>query len=167
MTSMAAFRLHLPRDLEFDKVRAFVRSLSSIGGLRPPAFGLRPKVVFELHVDANGASYYLLLPETAAQAEVGLLAASVPGVVAEPVDVPTIDGGGAAELRLTRSDRALRTDQPANLISPLLAGLTPAPARSSGSWCWCRCLIGTGCARSTVSARTGQPVRAACRPPTP
>lgn len=132
MTLLSAYRLHLPPELSFESVRAFIRSLSGIAGLRPPALGWRPHVVLEAHLSRDAAAFFLLAPQLVAEAVTEQIAACLPDVIIEEADLPVIEVDRTVELRLTRTDRALRTDEPANLASALLAGLVP----QEGSTIW-------------------------------
>lgn len=121
MRRLEARRLHLPPDVSLGEATAAVRSLAGLAGLTPPRTGFHPSVSFELHL-SSGEARYLLIAEPALLAQVErLVVATIPSLILEAASPPEPTLGAAVELRVTRSDRPLRTDDPAGLLSQLLA----------------------------------------------
>lgn len=115
------YRLHLPHDLTPEDVRAAVRSLTSLHGGQPRSFGYRRSICFEAQLSINGVVYWVSTDDPSTRDQ---LLANLPGAVAVPAAEPSSsEVGHAVELKLTRNDRPLRTDEPGALITAILAGL--------------------------------------------
>lgn len=122
-SSLVAYSLRFPRQLEVKDVQAFVSGLS---GLLPPWWRRWlscPYVSLEVHAQAERIEHYLLAPaDWAAQVE-NLLQASAPSIRYQLVDPPVLRLQTGAEYRLSSFTRLLRVDAdtlPAKLLSSLL-----------------------------------------------
>lgn len=127
-SSMVAYRLSFPRDLEADAVASV---LAGCSGLLLPWWRrwlLSPYVALEVHADQSGIHHYLAVPEDWAAAVCNILQASVPAVRFEPVELPQIDVRTTAEYRLSSHERPLLVDAP-GLSAKLLASLQPLDSR--------------------------------------
>jgi Type IV secretion-system coupling protein DNA-binding domain len=120
-SQLVTFRLHLPRNLDYAQVSAFIRSLA---GIRPawPLQGL-PTVVFETLADHSEIAYYLSAPKNLSGFVMSQLRVSLPGVhLEEAVPLPphwTI----AHEVGLKGSKYPLRVDYPETVSASILANL--------------------------------------------
>lgn len=123
------YRLHFPAELTYDQVVTFLRSLVALGGPRGPLEG-RPAVVCEIVATARGLEHRLRVPAGVKAALLGQLRAAVPQLVVEEIDMrlPWPGVGAGAEMRLTSSRRALRTDQPEAAAASILATFSPLGA---------------------------------------
>jgi len=121
------FRLHFPSEMTADAVIAFVRTLAVLRSRRRLATGI-PSAVFEVAVEAGQIEYRLRLPLHRADELVHQLRVAIPGIDIEPVTEPAPPPTMAvSELRLSASDRALRTDHPGSIVAALLAAVKSEP----------------------------------------
>jgi hypothetical protein len=113
--------LTFPADLASDATTSFYRSLagSSQGLLARPSF------VFETHARRGEISCSLAIPRSQQDAVTSNVDALLPGVVYAAAETGAITVVDALELKLNSRDRPLRTDNPAALISSVLASLLP------------------------------------------
>lgn len=117
-----------PRDLDFEAVLHFVRSLSGLP--RNSFFGPLPTVVFETEADERGIRHHLGVPIGLADFVLQQLRSQVPGVHVTPEHaqiraLARPDWTVAEELALTDSHLPLRISSPVAVTSTLLASFHP------------------------------------------
>lgn len=125
-STMHAYRLRFPRDLDPARIVRFVAGLS---GLMPP-WWQRPirtsAITFETRATDLEIDHYLILPEALEPVVISHMRAALPGVRLSSLKDdraarPTL----AAELGLSTSSRPLRVDQPQAVAASILASLHP------------------------------------------
>lgn len=118
------YKLAFPRDLEEERVAAWVRSIS--GTLRPSSFHLSgsPTVVFELWATHEGITHRIKVPWQHADYVVSQLRSLVPGVRVTPEDeYPHKHWTRAVEVGLSGKHRPLRIMSAADMSASLLASV--------------------------------------------
>jgi len=123
-----AYELVFPRDVSIESVTACLRGLASIS---PPPRSLlgRPAFVFETIAGPEGITHRLRVPGELAEAALGQLRATVPGVRVRPVETAAVPAVSVVrELRLAPDDGEIRTDQAAGFATGLLAAMQPLAA---------------------------------------
>jgi hypothetical protein len=129
-SSLVAYRLTFPRNLDVDAV---VSAMAGISGLLLPWWRRwlsSPFLSLEIHADRTGIRHYLVVPETWGQSATNILQASLPAVRFEPTDVPGMALRTAAEYRMSSHDRQLNVDA-VGLSARLLANLQPLEDRET------------------------------------
>jgi hypothetical protein len=118
-----SFRLHFPLDLREEAVVAVLRALAGLPHGRPFVFR---SLVFEVMSTDNQIGHYLQVPRSWAESVRAQLAASIPGLRLEPLDVLPLPAlGRACEVSLTDDWQPLRSDTIPATVSSLLATLQP------------------------------------------
>src|SRR6266545_3124731 len=123
-----AYELVFPRDVSIESVTACLRGLASIS---PPPRSLlgRPAFVFETIAGPDDITHRLRVPGELAEATLGQLRATVPGVRVRPVETAAVPAVSVVrELRLAPDDGEIRTDQAAGFATGLLAAMQPLAA---------------------------------------
>src|SRR6266545_4952885 len=117
-----------PRDVSIESVTACLRGLASIS---PPPRSLlgRPAFVFETIAGPDSITHRLRVPGGLAEATLGQLRATIPGVRVRPVETAAVPAVSVVrELRLAPGDGEIRTDQAAGFATGLLAAMQPLAA---------------------------------------
>src|SRR5579863_4989004 len=118
------YRLSFPRDLDEQRVAAWIRSIS--GTLRPSslALGGAPTVAFELWATSQGLSHRLKVPWQHADYVIGQLRSLVPGIRVTPEDEwPHRQWTKAVEVGLKGSHRPLRIMSALDMATSLLSSV--------------------------------------------
>ncbi len=119
-----SYLISFPRDLEFNAVVSFIRSLSSIGGSNLARLNGIPTVTFEIYADSNGIQHRMTMPSRVADFVIGQLAGHLPGVVWKPVEIED-DWTQACELKLNHGRTPLKIPIPESVVTSILSSLNP------------------------------------------
>ena len=123
-SSLSAYRLGFPRDLQAEDV---VSALAGFSGLLLPWWKrwlAAPFVSVEVHATSDGIEHYVVVPASWSGQIENVLQSSLPSVRFEVVDVPGADVRRAIEYRLSSHGRVLNVDSK-SMSAGLLANLQP------------------------------------------
>jgi hypothetical protein len=120
------YRLSFPRDLTFDQVVAFMRTLAAV---RPSRWSLlgRPSLVFEIRAHGGAIEHQLWMPPDRAVEVLTQLRASLPGVRAVRMDAgsrPLV--AVAHELGMSDSAVSFKTSEAVSIAASVLGALSVA-----------------------------------------
>lgn len=122
--SPRAYTLAFPRELDEDRVVAWLRSISGTLRASSVALGASPAIGFELISDAAGLTYRIKVPSRHAAYVIGELRSHVPGIRVTPEeDQPDTAWTRAVEVGLSGSERPLRIFSVPDVSTSVLASV--------------------------------------------
>ena len=122
--SPRAYTLAFPRELDEDRVVAWLRSISGTLRASSVALGASPAIGFELVSDAAGLTYRVKVPGRHAAYVIGELRSLVPGIRVTPAEEQQdADWTRAVEVGLSGSERPLRIFSVPDVSTSLLASV--------------------------------------------
>lgn len=115
--------LTFPRDLEYEQVLAFVRSLAGLPHAKK--FGSLATIAFEVQADVTGIKHYLSIPVHLADYVISQARGQIPGIRVEMAEDPRTYWSAVTELSLSSVNMPLKIASAESAINTVLASLLP------------------------------------------